>query len=333
MLTFTSSPLASTRVCLAGFLILVFGGVPGQGAAQNLAPREVHRVEETAEFHHQLGVAYHLRRCLDDASREYTRALELDPPRDLTNEEWQLARRFAPRIYVTASEFFPLKDFAVILHPTARLIAYHFFWEDDIDFPEDNDPCDHELMWVQYSPDHMSIEKIWTYFHGRLLVGGESSLNDARRNRMRPRVNVQWGKHGSMPAGWEELKIVADRGDAESKYYPVDQPISLKIYNEGTFRKLSEEGRRLANHPLGKRAGWPKKFSGKWDDFINFSKIIEPLDWLEKNKLAAVSLWNSATINQHFLRYNFRPKTEWPVEDFKPQNSHVKSATPHVEVP
>jgi len=25
-----------------------------------------------------------------------------------------------------------------------------------------------------------------------------------------------------------------------------------------------------------------------------------------------VSRWNSATINQHFLRYNFRPKTEWP---------------------
>jgi len=75
-----------------------------------------------------LGVAYHLRRFLDDASREYTRALELDPPRDLTDEEWQLARRFAPRVHVTASEFFPLKDFAVILHPAERLIAYHFFW-------------------------------------------------------------------------------------------------------------------------------------------------------------------------------------------------------------
>ena len=30
------------------------------------------------------------------------------------------------------------------MHPQRRLIAYHFFWEDDIDFPEDNDPCDHE---------------------------------------------------------------------------------------------------------------------------------------------------------------------------------------------
>ena len=329
MITFISSPQPkNSRVWLVGFLIAIFVGVPGPTAGQTVALREAQRVEETAAFHHQLGVAYHLRRCLDDASREYTRALELDPPRELTEEDWRLARRFAPRVYVTASEFFPLKDFAVILHPTERVIAYHFFWEDDIDFPEDNDPCDHELMWVRYSPDRMSIEKIWTYFHGRMLEGGEAALIDARRNGMRPRVNVQWGKHGSMPAGWEELKIIGDRGDAENKYYPVDQPISLKLYNEGTFRKLSEEGRRLPTHPLGRRAGWPNKFSGTWNDFINFSRIIEPLDWLARNKLAAVSRWNSATLNQHFLRYNFRPKTEWPVEDLKSPTSTVKSASP-----
>jgi hypothetical protein len=28
--------------------------------------------------------------------------------------------------------------------------------------------------------------------------------------------------------------------------------------------------------------------------------------------MALVSSWNSAAINQHFLSYNFRPKTEWP---------------------
>jgi len=274
------------------------------------AGQEIQRVADTAEAHHQRGVEYHLRRCLDDASREYARALKLDPPRELSAEEWRLARRFAPRLYTTPSEFFPLKDFAVIMHPSERLIAYHFFWEDDIDFPEDNDPCDHELIWVKYSADKSSIEKILTYFHGRILGGGEAAINDARAHGMRPRVNIQWGKHGSLPVGWEEMTIIANSGDAEKKYYPLDQPITLKQYQEGTFRKLSEEGRRLADHPLGLRLGWPLKFKGKWEDFVNFTRLVEPLRLLDKTKMARVSRWNSATINQHFLTYNFRPKTE-----------------------
>ncbi|MGH9851616.1 MAG: tetratricopeptide repeat protein, partial [Blastocatellia bacterium] len=281
--------------------------------------------QDTAAARHQRGVEHHERRRLDEASREYAQALKLDPPRDLTTTEWTLARRFAPRVYVTPTEFFPLKDFAVILHPTNRLIAYHFFWEDDIDFPEDNDPCDHELIWVQYSPDKTSIEKFWTYFHGRILEGGEAALRDARQNAMRPRVNVQWGKHGSMPIGWQEMKITADAGDAERKYYPVGEPITLKRYNEGTFRKLSEEGRRLPNHPLGVRLGWPQKFTGRWEDFVNFSRLVDPLISLNKTKLARVTRWNSATINQHFLTYNFRPKTEWPIDDLKSQISNPES--------
>jgi hypothetical protein len=300
--------------------LLLIAGLQPKAIAQ--------RVEETAEFHHQLGVAYHLRRCLDDASREYRRALELEPPRELTPQEWQLVRRFAPRLYLTPREFFPLKDFAVILHPTVRLIAYHFFWEDDIDFPEDNDPCDHELIWVQYSQDRKSIEKVWTYFHGRILEGGEAALEDARRNGMRPRINVQWGKHGSMPFDWEELKIVADSGDAEQQYYPLNRPISLRQYNEGTFRKLSQEGRRLLNHPLGLRQGWPEKFTGRWEDFINFSRLIDPLALLEQKKMALVSRWNSATINQYFLAYNFRPKTEWPITDLKSSVANSTSERP-----
>src|SRR5262245_37243652 len=267
------------------------------------AGQEIPRVADTAEAHHRRGVEYHLRRCLDDASREYARALELDPP----------------------SEFFPLKDFAVILHPAERLIAYHFFWEDDIDFPEDNDPCDHELIWVKYSADKSAIENILTYFHGRILEGGKAAIADARAHGMRPRVNIQWGKHGSLPVGWEGLTIVANSGEAEKKYYPIDQPITLKQYQEGTFRKLSEEGRRLADHPLGLRLGWPRKFKGRWEDFVNFSRFVEPLLLLNKTKMARVSRWNSATINQHFLTYNFRPKTEWPAAELKSRTPNPKT--------
>lgn len=267
---------------------------------------------DTAESHHKRGVEAHLRRCLDDASREYAEALKLEPPRQLTAEELTLVRRFAPRAYTTPTEFFPLKDFAAILHPTERLIAYHFFWEDDIDFPEDNDPCDHEVVWVQFAPDRKSLEEIWTYFHGRILAGGESAISDARQNGMRPRINIQWGKHGSLLTGWEKMPIIATGGDVELKYYPTNQPITLKQYQEGTYRKLAEEGRRLPDHPLGLRLGWPRKFTGSWNDFINFSRLVDTRLWLTKNKMVRVSRWNSATINQYFLTYNFRPKTEWP---------------------
>ena len=94
-----------------------------------------------------------------------------------------------------------------MLHPERRLIAYHLFWEDDIDFPEDNDPSDHELVWVAYSADGQQIEQVWTYFHGRLLAGGEPALREAREHGLRPRVDVQWGKHGSMPVGWQDLAL------------------------------------------------------------------------------------------------------------------------------
>jgi hypothetical protein len=265
-----------------------------------------------AEQHHRRGIAHHERRSLDEASREYARTLELDPPREPTAQELARVRRFAPRVYVTASEFFPLRDLAAIVHPDRPLIAYHFFWDDDIDFPEDNDPCDHELMWVEHSEDGGAISRIWTYFHGRILEGGAAALEDARRHGMRPRVNVQWGKHGSMPAAWESLSITATEGDVERKYLTLDRPLTLKEYNEATYRKLTTEGRRLMTHPLSRRLGWPDRFAGSWEAFAGFSRPVDSQEWLGRTKMIKVSRWNSATIDQHFLPYNFRPKTEWP---------------------
>ncbi|MPZ19066.1 MAG: hypothetical protein GEV06_14300 [Luteitalea sp.] len=55
-----------------------------------------------------------------------------------------------------------------------------------------------------------------------------------------------------------------------------------------------------------------ERFTGTWKDFINVSRVIDPRQLLQKRRMALVSRWNSATINQHFLPYNFRPKTEWP---------------------
>ncbi len=266
--------------------------------------------DDAARIHHERGVEFHVRRCLDEASREYAAALKLDPPTGPTAAQIKLAERFLPRLYVTPTEPFKLQDFAVILHPTRRLIAYHLFWEDDIDFPEDNDPCDHEVVWVEYAEDGQTLARCSAYFHGRLVPGGAEALKDARAHQGRPRVNIQWGKHGSVLLGWEKLPIVANEGDSEKGYYPVNRPVTMLDYNRGTYEKLSKEGRRLPEHPLGK--SWPRKFSGSWEAFVDFSKLIDPQELFSSRKMIQVSRWNSATINQHFLRYNFRPKTEWP---------------------
>jgi hypothetical protein len=266
--------------------------------------------EDAAFVHHARGVRFHEKRCLDEASQEYAAALELDPPREPAAAQVRLVRRFLPRVYLTGREPFKLLDFAAIVHPTRRWIAYHFFWEDDIDFPEDNYPCDQELVWVEYAEDEKAIKSFVTYFHGRLLRGGKKALDDARAYEGRPRVNVQWGKHGSLPLGWENMEIVASEGDSEKSYYPLQRPITLLDYNRGTYEKLSKEGRRLPEHPLGR--SWPKKFSGSWEEFTDFSKLVDLSMLLDSRRMIRVSRWNSATINQHFLRYNFRPKTEWP---------------------
>jgi hypothetical protein len=279
------------------------------GFAQQRVPISA-PVQDAAGQHHQRGVEFHLKRCLDQASQEYAAALEIEPPREATAAQISLARRFLPRLFTTRSEPFRLWDFAVILHPNRRLVAYHLFWEDDIDFPEDNDPCDHELLWVEYAEDQKTITGISTYFHGRILRGGSEAIQEARAHGGRPRINVQWGKHGSLLLGWEKQPIVAGSDDAEKKFYPLDRQITLLDYNRGTYEKLSKEGRRLLDHPLGK--GWPRKFVGTWQDFTNFSVPVDVGQLLSSRQMIRVSRWNNATINQQFLRYNFRPKTEWP---------------------
>lgn len=269
---------------------------------------------DTAAAHHQRGVEHHLRRALDEASREYARALALDPPRDPTADEWRLVQRFAPRIYATPSEPFALKDVAAIVHPEQRLIAYHLFWEDDIDFPEDNDPCDHEVLWVRHSMDGRTLERVWTYFHGHMLDGGDAAVRDASQHGMRSRVDVQWGKHGTMPMGWETMSIRVAPGDAERPLGPGPHETTLEQYNRDTFRRLSTDGHRLVEHPLARRLGWPLRFTGNWTDFVDYTRMIDPVPQLAQNGMVKVSRWNSATINQHVLAYNFRPKSEWPID-------------------
>ena len=272
-----------------------------QGALQ-LAP-------DSPLSHAWLAHAFHLQRRLDEAALHYAALLKRervqapDPPRR------EAILRHAPRVFQVPSDPFGLRDAIAIHHPDEPLIAYHFFWEDDIDFPGDNDPCDHELAWVRYDPGSGQLKDFYTYFHGRILSSA-AAVRDAAEHSNRPRINVQWGKHGSLPAGWEDLNLQASSRDIERDYLDLRRPQTLREYNFATYQKLHKDGRQFSDHP--RSAAWPVRFEGSWQDFVRFEKEIEIVSQLAKGEKHAVSRWNNATLQQNFLAYNFRPKTEWP---------------------
>ncbi len=266
---------------------LVLGGCKAASSTTSRA-----REAEDLSALHEQAVALHRERRLKEASALYVQVLEREPPREPTQEEWALVLRYAPRLFVTPTEFFPLKDFAAVLHPEQPLIAYHMFWEDDIDFPNDNDPCDHEVVWVEYDAASGEVTGVYAYYHGDIL-SGEAAAADANAHGGRPWVGVQWGKHGSLVVGWEKLRTE-----------------SVWLDMKRTHLRLHDEGHRQLNHPLAR--GWPRAFEGSWDEFVDFSQFVEPREWLESEGMVMVSRWPNAVIDQYFLRYNFYPKPEWP---------------------
>jgi hypothetical protein len=103
-----------------------------------------------------------------------------------------LARQLAPVLYLQADEWFPLVRVVAIVHPTRPIIAYHLLWRDDahgawVPFTK---PSDQEIVWVGYDSTGAPVD-LWTYWHGDVL-----HVAWPKRQVL---VDVQWGKHGSLP--------------------------------------------------------------------------------------------------------------------------------------
>ena len=239
----------------------------------------------------------HRQHRLHEASTLYSTVLRLEKPGKPSEEQVDLARRFLPRVCTTKREPFDLKDFVVLIHPnqTKRLLGYHLIWEDDIDFLTDNDPADHEIVWVKYSKD-LKVEGAWSYWHGKTLLTS-TAVPDANANNFRIKVNVQWGKHGSLLEGWQEKIGV----DAAVPGYP--------DFEQLEFSRLSKE-RHLAEGHYADR--WPKRFEGDLDDFINFPVEIDLEGKLDKHEMIFVSRYTNAVISQWCVPYNIAPKVDWP---------------------
>lgn len=104
-----------------------------------------------------------------------------------------LARTLAPTLYLQADEWFPLERVVAVVHPDRPIIAYHLLWRDDVhgSWIPFTVPTDQEIAWVGYDSTGSAVD-LWTFWHGAVLHADW-------RGRAAPAVDVQWGKHGSLP--------------------------------------------------------------------------------------------------------------------------------------
>jgi hypothetical protein len=130
--------------------------------------------------------------------------LALEPPKEPNPEQVMLALKFVPRLYTVPGEFFPLIQIVAIIHPTKPIIGYHLFWDDDVDFPDDNDPCDHEIIWIEYGVVDQQVTHVYTYFHEKILEPAQAAA-EANAAGGRAWIGVEWGKHGSLP--WDAAGV------------------------------------------------------------------------------------------------------------------------------
>jgi hypothetical protein len=104
-------------------------------------------------------------------------------------------------LYIQRDEWFPLQRVVAVFHPTRHVIAYHLLWQDDVNgsWIPFTVPTDEEVVWVGYD-DTRAPTDIWTYWHGTLLHADW-------RDRGQVAIDVQWGKHGSLPHGLIESDL------------------------------------------------------------------------------------------------------------------------------
>jgi hypothetical protein len=169
---------------------------------------------------------------------------------------WALAKSLAPVLYLQRDEPFPLDRVVAVVHPVRSIIAYHLLWRHDVNgqwLPWAK-PSDEEEVWVGYDPNSHAPTDIWTYWHGKLL-------HTPWANRGPPAIDVQWGKHGSMPRGTDNKDLPPER--------------SLRSFYDYEFILLPDI-------LLGKLVhGGPWGFFHSFHRYKDFSKVLPLADRLD----------------------------------------------------
>ena len=104
-------------------------------------------------------------------------------------------RALAPVLYLQRDEWFRLERVVAVAHPKRRIIGYYLLWRDDVHgaWIPFTKATDEEIVWVGYDSTKAPTD-VWTYWHGKILHADW-------RDRGTVMIDVQWGKHGSLPRG------------------------------------------------------------------------------------------------------------------------------------
>jgi hypothetical protein len=80
------------------------------------------------------------------------------------------------------------------------VIAYYLLWQDDVHgaWIPFTVPTDEEIVWIGYDSTFAPTD-VWTYWHGDVL--------HTAWPKARVTIDVQWGKHGSLPRGIVESSL------------------------------------------------------------------------------------------------------------------------------
>ncbi len=165
-----------------------------------------------------------------------------------------LARSLAPVLYLQRDERFPLSRAVAVVHPTRPVIAYHLLWRDDVNgaWIPFTVPTDEEIVWVGYDTSGAPTD-VWTYWHGTLL--------HAKWPKSQVAINVQWGKHGSMPRGLVESTL--------------PKPKTLNFFFAATRFLIPDQ---LLSRVM---RGGPAFFPYGYDRYRDFSRVMPLSDRLD----------------------------------------------------
>jgi hypothetical protein len=206
-----------------------------------------------------------------------------------------LARALAPVLYVQRDEPFALDRVAAVRHPTRPIIAYHLLWRHDINgqwLPWAM-PSDEEIVWVGYDPVTTAPRELWTYWHGSILHTPLSA--DAQ-----PAVDVQWGKHGSLPHRVIESDL--PRGKTLNVFYVLGYLF-------------------LPDHWLGRIShGGPLGFFHTYARYRDFSIVMDLRDRLD----AVFRTEDPSRELPAVFGPRYAHKRAWPPEDTQSSGEHER---------